>query len=381
VCVSKIGGLGKMEIIEVKISDLSRDPANARKHDERNLAATIASFRRFGQQHPIVIDRNNVVRAGSCRLDAAEALGWDTIKAVRSDLSGSDAIAYAIAGNRTSELAEWDEDILAAQLQGLLTDDEALLEAAGFDEDELAELLGDLDDDEPGEITEDEVPEPPVDPITKPGDLWVLGRHRVLCGDSTKADDVARLMGGAKADLLLADPPYGIGIASNPVRQKHAKQKWDERPAEAVDLLPMVAMANVAILWGGNYYDLPPQQCFLVWDKKQPEDFSVGMCEMAWTNLPGPAKLYRQSVTSYEKEHCTQKPVELMAWCIGRSNTDGIILDTYLGSGTTLIAAEQLNRTCYGMEISPQYCDVIVKRWENLTGEKATLQGASNAKR
>jgi ParB-like chromosome segregation protein Spo0J len=137
-----------MEIIEVKISDLSQDPANARKHDERNLAATIASFRRFGQQHPIVIDRNNVVRAGNCRLDAAEALGWDSIKAVRSDLSGSDAIAYAIADNRTSELAEWDDDILAAQLQGLLTDDEALLDAAGFDEDELNEMLEQFDADE-----------------------------------------------------------------------------------------------------------------------------------------------------------------------------------------------------------------------------------------
>jgi site-specific DNA-methyltransferase (adenine-specific) len=144
-----------MEIIEVKISDLSQDPANARKHDERNLAATIASFRRFGQQHPIVIDRNNVVRAGNCRLDAAEALGWDTIKAVRSDLSGSDAIAYAIADNRTSELAEWDEDILAAQLQGLLTDDEALLEAAGFDEGELEKLLDNELDDEPGDNTEE----------------------------------------------------------------------------------------------------------------------------------------------------------------------------------------------------------------------------------
>jgi ParB-like chromosome segregation protein Spo0J len=144
-----------MEIIEVKISDLSQDPANARKHDERNLAATIASFRRFGQQHPIVIDRNNVVRAGNCRLDAAEAMGWETIKAVRSNLSGSDAIAYAIADNRTAELAEWDEDVLAAQLQGLLTDDEALLEAAGFTEGELEKLLDDELDDEPGDNTEE----------------------------------------------------------------------------------------------------------------------------------------------------------------------------------------------------------------------------------
>jgi len=204
VCVSKIGKLGKMEIIEVKISDLSQDPANARKHDERNLAATIASFRRFGQQHPIVIDRNNIVRAGNCRLDAAEALGWDTIKAVRSDLSGSDAIAYAIADNRTSELAEWDEDILAAQLQGLLTDDEALLEAAGFDEDELAAMLdelggdgttgGDGDDDNPytgkieAPIYEPKGERPPV------ADLSDKAKTNELCDEieATKLPDEVR---------------------------------------------------------------------------------------------------------------------------------------------------------------------------------------------
>jgi ParB-like chromosome segregation protein Spo0J len=142
-----------MNVERIAISSLSFDPANARKHGERNLAAITASLRRFGQQTPIVIDKSNVVRKGNGTLQAAIAMGWDSIDCIRTELTSSDAIAYAIADNRTSELAEWDEDILAAQLQGLLTDDEALLEATGFDEDELAALL-DEPDFEPG--TEDD---------------------------------------------------------------------------------------------------------------------------------------------------------------------------------------------------------------------------------
>jgi hypothetical protein len=136
-----------MNVERIAIADLSFDPANARKHGERNLAAITASLRRFGQQTPIVIDKSNVVRKGNGTLQAAIAMGWDSIDCIRTELTSSDAIAYAIADNRTSDLAEWDEDILAAQLQGLLTDDEALLDAAGFDEDELAAMLDELDGD------------------------------------------------------------------------------------------------------------------------------------------------------------------------------------------------------------------------------------------
>jgi len=132
-----------LDIIRKSVSELSQDPANARTHDEKNISAIIASLRRFGQQHPIVIDSSGVVRAGNGRLEAAVRLGWPEIDCVVTDLKGSDAIAYAIADNRTSELAGWDDDVLAAQLQGLVTDDEALLEAAGFSEDDLAALLGD----------------------------------------------------------------------------------------------------------------------------------------------------------------------------------------------------------------------------------------------
>jgi hypothetical protein len=136
-----------MIVETVKIDLLSPDPANARKHGARNLETVIASFRRFGQQIPLVVDKSNVVRVGNCRLEAAKQLGWDTIQIVRTDLTSSDAIAYAIADNRTAELAEWDDDILAAQLQGLLTEDEALLDATGFDGDELAALLDELTGD------------------------------------------------------------------------------------------------------------------------------------------------------------------------------------------------------------------------------------------
>jgi ParB family chromosome partitioning protein len=137
-----------MQIIKKSISELSNDPANARKHDDRNIESIVASLRRFGQQKPIVIDMNNIVRAGNGTLEAARRLGWDSIDCVRTDLKGSDAIAYAIADNRTSELAEWDSDVLAAQLNGLLTDDEALANAAGFSAEEIEAMLSQFDIDE-----------------------------------------------------------------------------------------------------------------------------------------------------------------------------------------------------------------------------------------
>jgi ParB-like chromosome segregation protein Spo0J len=151
--------MAAMKYETVKVADLSNDPANARKHGEKNIATIVASLRRFGMQKPIVVDSSGVVRAGNGTLEAARQLGWDTIEIQRTELTSSDAIAYAIADNRTSELAEWDDGILAAQLQGLLTEDEELLDAAGFDEDELAKLLDEGMDDSPpddfGEVDED----------------------------------------------------------------------------------------------------------------------------------------------------------------------------------------------------------------------------------
>jgi DNA modification methylase len=518
-----VRGNFRMKIEKRKIADLSQDPANVRKHPERNLDAIVASLRRFGQQHPIVIDINNTVRAGNGRLQAAIALGWDEIDCVVTDLKGSEAIAYAIADNRTAELAEWDDDMLAAQLHGLLTDDEALLEAAGFDEDELAAMLDELEGDgTTGEIVEDEVPEPPADPITKPGDLWILGKHRLLCGDSTKAEDVARLMGGEKAQLIHADPPYGMGKEKDGVANDNLYRDkldafqmdwWRVFRKHTDDNASAYIWGNAEDLWRLWYvgglkdserltfrsqviWDKPPsagpcgspigsevmrsyphgyEVCLFFmlgeqgfnnnadnyWEGWEPirsylegERVKSGLTTAQCNEICGKQNMTQAAFTrggfrlilkeDYEKlqaacngnafkrehdelkrehdelkrehdelkrefyatrayfdnthdnmtdvwefprvtgeerhGHATPKPVAMMVRAIKSSCPDGgIVAEPFGGSGSTLIAAEQCGRACYTMEISPAYCDVIVKRWENLTGQKAVCQSATPA--
>lgn len=172
-----------------------------------------------------------------------------------------------------------------------------------------------------------------------------------------------------KVDAVITDPPYGINIAANPVRQAHAKKDWDQSTPEASAIHQLIAVGEVAIVWGGNYFDLPPEQCFFVWDKVQPEKFSLAMCEMAWTNRKGPAKLYRQSVLSYSKEHPTQKPVELMAWCIEQLRKCDSIFDPFMGSGTTGVAAVQLGRKFVGIEKDPAYFEVACRRIEQAVAQ------------
>ena len=166
-----------------------------------------------------------------------------------------------------------------------------------------------------------------------------------------------------KVDAVITDPPYGIGIAANPVRQKHERMSWDDKPASQEQIDACLLAADTQVIWGGNYFDLPPRQCFLIWDKVQPEDFSLAMCEFAWTNLKGPAKMFKRHVVSYEKEHPTAKPVELMRWCV--SKTTGDVLDPFMGSGTTGVACMNLGRKFIGIEIEPKYFDIACERIEN----------------
>ena len=170
-----------------------------------------------------------------------------------------------------------------------------------------------------------------------------------------------------KVDAVITDPPYGIGIAANPVRQMHERFDWDAATPDESVLSAVIQAGAVAVVWGGNYFALPPSQCFLVWDKVQPQNFSLAMCEQAWTNKKGPAKLYRQSVLSYRKEHPTQKPVELMKWCIEQAAVPprGTILDPFMGSGTTGVAAVQMGRKFIGIEREPKYFDIAVRRIED----------------
>lgn len=170
-------------------------------------------------------------------------------------------------------------------------------------------------------------------------------------------------------DAVITDPPYGIGIASNPVRQMHEKKDWDASTPDESLIDRVVAAGEVAIVWGGNYFNLPPEQCFFIWDKVQPQNFSLAMCEMAWTNRKGPAKLYRQSVLSYSKEHPTQKPVELMAWCIEQLRKADSIFDPFMGSGTTGVAAIQLGRKFIGIERDPAYFEIACRRIEQAVAQ------------
>lgn len=256
-----------------------------------------------------------------------------------------------------------------------------------FDELKLNELLEELPDNTP--IAEDEVPEPPEEPITKPGDLWVLGDHRLICGDSTDADTVKRLLDGADPSLLMTDPPYGIGADSSMASQGGQKYgnaaaaktiypdtDWDSVPISGDAIDRFVDACDFACIWGGNYYDLHPSPSWLVWDK---ENGSNGFAdaELAWTNAGGAVRLLRHmwnGMIRKDKEsrvHPTQKPLGVIVWAIRQfEDATGVIFDPFLGSGTTLIAGEQLGRKVYGCELSPAYCDVIVQRWEALTGKE-----------
>ena len=395
-----------MKVESVPIATLSQDPANARKHDDKNLEAIKASLRRFGQQKPIVVDSSNVVRAGNGTLAAATALGWDSINVVQTDLQGSEATAYAIADNRTAELAEWDDSVLAASLSSLADVDETWLSDLQFSEKELAELVASTQEQE---IIEDEVPDLTTDPVTQTGDLWMLGEHRLLCGDSTDASDIAKLMNGKTAEMMFTDPPYGVNYEgghfhSGDVNIKRKREKLsDDNSTEIYSRFLPVALSVVngpCYLWfadsrardvynavfeaGGEVHAL------IIWHKinatyaamnaqyKQRHEpclyFKPKDSTLRWSGSTTEATVWSKERDSINEFHPTQKPISLAAKAI-KNHAAKLILDCFLGSGSTLIAAEQLDRKCYGMEISRQYCDVIVDRWEKLTGKKARLEG------
>jgi site-specific DNA-methyltransferase (adenine-specific)/modification methylase len=203
---------------------------------------------------------------------------------------------------------------------------------------------------------------------------WVtIGNARLALGDCR---DILPTIG--RVDAVVTDPPYGINIAANPVRQAHEKMDWDATAPDAETLALVVAAGEWAIIWGGNYFGMPAAQCFLIWDKLQPHDFSLAMCEQAWTNVRKPAKMFRHSVTGYEKSHPTQKPEPLMKWCIGHlPPTAATIIDPFMGSGTTGVAAVQMHKQFIGIEREAKYFDIACRRIEDaqrqgsLFGEKA----------
>jgi DNA modification methylase len=394
-----------MLIERVPLSTLVLDPSNARKHATKNLEAIKGSLAKFGQQKPIVVSRTGVVIAGNGTLEAARALGWAEIDVHRTDLEGTDATAYAIADNRAGELAEWDAGVLSETLKSLREMDFDL-GAIGFDADDLAAMVATPEPPE-GLTDPDAVPEQ-VEPRTKPGDLWLLGEHRLLCGDSTNVQHVERVMAGEKADVAYTDPPYGIDEETDRVEHvktfkkqgvakkgKYAKIAGDTSIETAVAAFGLIEALGVptVVYWGGNYYahELPNSPCWVVWDKRVEEsqrDLNSD-CELAWVKHPHKASvrifrhLWKGMIKASERGearvHPTQKPVALAEWCLTELAADGkAVLDLFLGSGSTLIACEKTGRRCFGMEIDPRYCDVIVARWEAFTGKKASLESEDN---
>ena len=384
-----------MNLETVTIESLKLDPNNARKHSKRNLDAIAASLNKFGQRKPIVV-HNGVVIAGNGTLEAAKSLGWKEIavSVCPADWDADTAKAYALADNRSAELAEWDDKILSTQLLDL--DDMGWnIEALGFE----PLPLRDLDEDE------DEIPELPVEPKTKLGDIYQLGRHRLMCGDSTDSATVERLMNGEKADMVLTDPPYrykpmgsgGVFDAGYTKLKDDLVGLVDFDPKAFLELLPKVFNQKLNAYIFCNT-DLVPDYCnwakankynfnILTWHKTSfipasnnhhfPDtEYLIYISKQAVFNTGLNVNYGKYFVLNNEKhaDHPTIKPLEILITEIKiSSNLGGIVLDLFGGSGSTLIAAEQTNRACYMMELDPKYCDVIVKRWENLTGLKAEL--------
>ena len=397
-----------METQRINISDLACDPANVRAHDGKNLDAIKASLQRFGQQKPIVVDEKGIVIAGNGTLTAARALGWDAINVVRTELAGAEATAYAIADNRTAELAEWDDEALAKQLSALQIEDEALVEAAGFSDAELTALVDEVMGITEGNTDPDEVPEVPEEPTAQAGQIWRLGNHRLMCGDSTSAEDVAALMDGQKADMVFTDPPYGMNLNTE-YSAMHKKagynsavggKNYPKVRGDGEDFEPILIETifnnfehcKEIFLWGADYYrEIIPKKTgsWVVWDKRSSDnhdnlDKLIGSSfELCWSKEKHKRDIARvlwaghhgmNADDTRKRVHPTQKPVALALWFFDRwGSADDIVADLYLGSGSTLLACEQTGRKCYGMELSPAYCDVIIKRWEDFTGQTAEL--------
>ena len=373
-----------MQIETVLIDDLDLDPRNARKHDAKNLKAIADSLEQFGQRKPIVVWGKTVV-AGNGTMAAARSLGWTeiTVARVPDDWSSDQVKAYALADNRSAELAVWDEQVLASQLLEL-TEVEFDVKLLGFE----------LPADELQDAVEDEISDQ-VEPKTKLGDVWQLGKHRVMCGDATDTATVQRLMDGNKADLVFTDPPYGINVVKdNKVGADFGVAKKGNYSAVIADDTTDTAKASFEILqgistrqilWGGNYFVdfLPFSDGWLVWDKRGDtgirNTFADG--EMAWCSFHTPIRIYKQLWNGMIREgerdkrvHPTQKPLQTLSAILNDfSKPDEIIVDVFGGSGSTLIACEQTDRVCFMMELDPKYVDVIIARWEKLTGQTAEL--------
>ncbi len=396
----------------VPISRLFLSPTNPR-HNDAAVPHVIASLNRFKWQQAIVAKRSGEVIAGNTRLKAALKLGLETVPVWWFDGSDLDAVAYAIADNRTHEFAEWNEPELAALLEQLRKEDS--LDGVGFSTEDLDELARQLRDEDADQDLVDDGPEaPPAIAVTLPGDLWHLGKHRLLCGDSTKLTDVHRVMAGKKAALVATDPPYLVDYTGE--RPNDSGKDWTASYRE-IDIVDAdgffrAVFANVLdvlgrkgaiycwhahkrcgdiqriwralgildhqqIIWvkptavfGRVYWHFQHEPCVMGWRQgDMPDHDGVHEHTSVWhVDWDGKSRVVGN-------EHPTEKPVELFVRPIKKHTKPGdTVFEPFSGSGSQLIAAERTGRNCHAIEISPPFVDVAIRRWQRATGQAATLE-------
>ena len=367
---------------------------NSRTHSGEQIAQIAASIREFGWTNPVLIDEDNGIIAGHGRIMAARKLAIEEVPCIQlSHLTEAQQRALIIADNQLALNSGWDMDMLKVELQDLKTEDFDL-DLLGFDDIFIDGLMNEIDPNE-GLTDEDAVPEIPVEPKTKIGDVWILGNHRLMCGDSTSIDAVEQLMDGQKADMVFTDPPYGVdyeGIHN------------DSRDGLEDLLRSVFANYITASKTGASIYCFHSDRCadlfhkvfreffhfssMIIWAKNSltlsQTDYQSQHepCLYGWMDN-GSHSWYsdrkQTSVWRFDKEkvigHTTPKPVGLVEKAISNSSKSGdSILDLFAGSGSTLIASEKIGRSAKVMELDPKYCDVIIKRWQDFTGNKAILE-------
>jgi DNA modification methylase len=364
----------------VSVADLIPYARNSRTHSEEQVTQIAASIKEFGFLNPVIVDGEKGIIAGHGRVMAAKKLGMTELPAVEaSHLTDAQRRAYIIADNKLALNAGWDDEMLRVEFAEL-TEAGFDLDLTGFSLDEIGALQ--IEEIPPGLTDEDAVPDVPVTPVTVEGDVWLLGRHRLMCGDSTSIDAVERLMDGAKPDLIHTDPPYGMNaVTKSSVLKKNygTDIMGDDSPDVAKDAFSLIYGLYPdakQIWWGANYYcsALPDSECWLVWDKNNGGSDQTD-CELAWANFRSVVRQFTMASEKKNRVHPTQKPVALMEWIINRFNLSAnTIADFFGGSGSTLIAAEKHGIQSFIMEFDPKYADVIIKRWQDFTGKTATLE-------
>ena len=391
----------------IPLAELIPYARNSRTHSEAQVAQIAASIREFGFTNPVLIDEQGGIVAGHGRVAAARVLGMDVVPCLRLEgLTAAQRRAYVIADNRIALNAGWDFDMLAVELREL-SDEDFELSVLGFDDGEIEKILAVADATIDGNTDPDDVPDAPAEPVTKPGDVWVLGRHRIVCGDCTDALVVEKLLGDVRPHLMVTDPPYGVeydpawrekagvagpGTAKGKVLNDDKadwRDAWALFPGEVAyvwhslgplqikvfeSLVASGFEIRTQIIWvkssfviGRGHYHCQHEPCWYAVRKGGTGHWAGDRKQSTVWDIPRPQKS--------ETGHSTQKPVECMRRPIQNNSSPGqAIYEPFSGSGTTIIACEMTGRHCYAIELNPSYVDVAVQRWQAFTGKAATLE-------